>query len=231
MKTYESLTNSLRQTSATWLITGTAGFIGSHLLETLLKLDQRIVGLDNFRTGSARNLEEVRSLVAPEQWERFRFVQGDIRDTTVCGDVCANVDYVLHQAALGSVPRSIADPITSHRVNVDGFINILFAACSAKVRRFVYASSSSVYGDAPELPKVEEKTGRPLSPYAATKLVNEVYGDVFARTYGVEVIGLRYFNVFGPRQDPLGPYAAVIPLWFHGLLSGGPIYVNACFYA
>lgn len=226
MNKYESLTNSLRQNPATWLITGAAGFIGSHLLETLLKLDQRIVGLDNFSTGYARNLEDVRSLVTPEQWRRFRFVQGDIRDMAVCREVCANVDYVLHQAALGSVPRSIADPITSHQVNVDGFINILFAACSAKVRRFVYASSSSVYGDAPELPKVEERTGRPLSPYAATKLVNEVYGDVFARTYGVEVIGLRYFNVFGPRQDPVGPYAAVIPQWFHGLLSGAPVYVN-----
>ncbi|MDP9263852.1 MAG: SDR family oxidoreductase [Acidobacteriota bacterium] len=226
MNKYESLTNRLRRNPATWLITGTAGFIGSNLLETLLKLDQRVVGLDDFSTGYARNLEEVRSLVTPEQWRRFRFVQGDLRDLAVCRDVCAAVDYVLHQAARGSVSRSIADPITSHQVNVDGFINILFAACSAKVCRFVYASSSSVYGDAPELPKVEEKTGRPLSPYAATKLVNEVYGDVFARTYGVEVIGLRYFNVFGPRQDPAGPYAAVIPQWFHGLLSGAPIYVN-----
>ncbi len=226
MNNYESLTNSLRRNPATWLITGTAGFIGSHLLETLLKLDQRVVGLDNFSTGYERNLEEVRSLVTPEQWARFRFVQGDIRDAAVCRDACANVDYVLHQAALGSVPRSIADPITSHQVNVDGFLNTLIAACSAKIRRFVYASSSSVYGDAPELPKVEEKTGRPLSPYAATKLVNEVYGDVFARTYGVEVIGLRYFNVFGPRQDPAGPYAAVIPQWFQGMLSGTPVYIN-----
>lgn len=226
MKTYESLANSLRQNPATWLITGTAGFIGSHLLETLLKLDQRVVGLDNFSTGYAQNLEDVRALVTPEQWMRFRFVQGDIRDTLVCRDVCENADYVLHQAALGSVPRSIADPITSHQVNVDGFINILSAARSAKIRRFVYASSSSVYGDAPELPKVEEKTGRPLSPYAATKLVNELYADVFASTYGVEMIGLRYFNVFGPPQDPLGPYAAVIPQWFHGLLSGTPVYIN-----
>ena len=223
MKTYESLTNSLRQTSATWLITGTAGFIGSHLLETLLKLDQRIVGLDNFSTGYARNLAEVRGLVTPEQWERFRFIQGDIRDAAACRDACADVDYVLHQAALGSVPRSIEDPVTSHQVNVDGFLNVLLAACSAKIRRFAYASSSSVYGDAPELPKVEEKTGRPLSPYAATKVVNEVYAEVFARTYGIEVIGLRYFNVFGPRQDPAGPYAAVIPRWFQGLLSGAPV--------
>ena len=226
MNGYESLRDRLKQHPATWLITGTAGFIGSHLLETLLKLDQRVVGLDNFSTGSERNLEEVRGLVTPEQWTRFRFVQGDIRDAAVCRDACAGVDYVLHQAALGSVPRSIADPITSHQVNVDGFLNTLWAAHSAKVRRFVYASSSSVYGDAPELPKVEEKIGRPLSPYAATKLANEVYGDVFARTYGVEVVGLRYFNVFGPRQDPAGPYAAVIPQWFHGLLSGTPVYIN-----
>lgn len=226
MNNYESLTNRLRQNPATWLVTGTAGFIGSHLLEALLRLDQRVVGLDNFSTGCAQNLEQVRGLVTAEQWARFRFLQKDIRDAAMCRDACAKVDYVLHQAALGSVPRSIADPITSHQVNVDGFINTLFAAHNAKVRRFVYASSSSVYGDAPELPKVEERTGRPLSPYAATKLVDEIYGDVFARTYGVEVIGLRYFNVFGPRQDPAGPYAAVIPQWFHGLLSGTPVYIN-----
>lgn len=223
---YESLTNRLRQNPATWLITGTAGFIGSHLLETLLQLDQRVVGLDNFSTGRAGNLEEVRRLVTAEQWTRFRLVQGDIRDAAVCREACANVDYILHQAALGSVPRSIADPITSHQVNVDGFLNTLHAACSAKIRRFVYASSSSVYGDAPELPKVEEKIGRPLSPYAASKLMDEVYGAVFASTYGIEVIGLRYFNVFGPRQDPEGPYAAVIPQWFQGMLSGTPVYVN-----
>ena len=226
MSKHEALRDSLRQHPATWLVTGAAGFIGSHILEALLKAEQRVVGLDNFSTGSERNLEEVRGLVTPGQWKRFRFIQGDIRDAAVCRDACANVDYVLHQAALGSVPRSIADPITSHQVNVDGFTNVLFAARNAKVRRFVYASSSSVYGDAPELPKVEGKEGRPLSPYAATKLVNEVYGEVFALTYGVEVIGLRYFNVFGSRQDPAGPYAAVIPQWFHGLLSGAPVYVN-----
>jgi UDP-N-acetylglucosamine 4-epimerase len=223
---YKKLLTELRSAPRTWLVTGVAGFIGSNLLETLLKLDQRVVGLDNFATGKRTNLDEVRALVSSHSWARFQFFEGDLTDLTTCRGACDGVDYVLHQAALGSVPRSLADPISSHQSNVSGFLNMLVAARDARVRRFVYASSSSVYGDHPDLPKIEDKIGRPLSPYAATKLMNEVYAEVFVRAYGLRFIGLRYFNVFGPRQDPDGPYAAVIPRWIASLLRQEPVHIN-----
>jgi UDP-N-acetylglucosamine/UDP-N-acetylgalactosamine 4-epimerase len=219
---YESLSRFVR----TWLITGVAGFIGSNLLETLLKLDQVVIGLDNFATGYRHNLEEVERLVSPEQWRNFTFIEGDIRDLDTCRRACASVDYVLHQAALGSVPRSIEDPILTNAANISGFLNMLVAARDAGVRRFVYAASSSTYGDHPDLPKKESIIGKPLSPYAVTKYVNELYADVFARAYGFKSIGLRYFNVFGPRQDPDGAYAAVIPRWFAAMLHGETVFIN-----
>ncbi len=271
---YTQLKTRLATEPHTWLITGVAGFIGSNLLETLLKLNQRVVGLDNFATGHQRNLDEVQSLVTPAQWANFNFIQGDIRNLDDCKramtyipspnhnsprpqaglstphvtsrvvdcvplaeglgvrDVLGGteaqhpVEYVLHQAALGSVPRSVEDPITTNSVNINGFLNMLVAARDAKVKRFVYAASSSTYGDHPDLPKVEDKIGKPLSPYAVTKYVNELYADVFARTYGFNTIGLRYFNVFGPRQDPNGAYAAVIPKWIASMIQGEPVYIN-----
>jgi UDP-N-acetylglucosamine 4-epimerase len=226
MLTYQTLQRELQSNPKTWLITGVAGFIGSNLLETLLLLDQRVIGLDNFSTGHYKNLEEVQGLVSDVQWERFSFVEGDIRDLDTCLKASAGVDFVLHQAALGSVPRSIEDPILTNENNITGFLNMLVAASDCDVKRFVYAASSSTYGDHPALPKVEEKIGRPLSPYAVTKYVNELYADVFAKTYDMEVIGLRYFNIFGKRQDPDGAYAAVIPKWFAGLLKGDTIYIN-----
>lgn len=207
-------------------MTGVAGFIGSNLLEELLKLDQPVVGLDNFSTGHPANLDKVKELVTPEQWARFSFIEGDIQNLATCAEACGGVELVLHQAALGSVPRSITHPIRSHESNVSGFLNMLVAARDAGVKRFVYASSSSVYGDDPSLPKREETVGKPLSPYTATKAINEIYADVFARTYGLPTVGLRYFNVFGPRQDPNGPYAAVIPLWMAALLKGEPVFIN-----
>lgn len=216
----------LRDSPRRWLVTGAAGFIGSHLLETLLRHDQHVVGLDNFATGHRHNLDQVRELVTAERWARFRFLEGDIRDFQLCRGACDGVDFVLHQAALGSVPRSLADPLTSNAVNVDGFLNMLAAARDAKVERFVYAASSSTYGDHPDLPKIEERIGRPLSPYAVTKLVNELYADVFARSYGIAAIGLRYFNVFGPRQDPEGAYAAVIPKWIAAMIRGDAVQIN-----
>ena len=222
---YEIVQNTLLREPKKWLITGVAGFIGSNLLEALLKLNQQVIGLDNFLTGHMSNLEEVKSIVSPKQWANFFFTQGDIRNLTTCHEVCAEVDYVLHQAALGSVPRSIEDPIATNENNLVGFLNMIVAAKDAHVKRFVYATSSSVYGDHPDLPKVEDKIGRPLSPYAVTKRVNEIYADVFSRVYGFQNIGLRYFNVFGPRQDPKGPYAAVIPKWFAALLEGNEIYI------
>jgi UDP-N-acetylglucosamine 4-epimerase len=222
----QEISKELRAAPGTWLVTGVAGFIGSHLLETLLQLGQQVVGLDNFCTGSKRNLEAVCLLVGPESWARFRFIEGDIRDPAVCRQSCEGVDWVLHQAALGSVPRSIEDPVGSHQSNVTGFLNVLLAARDARVKRVVYASSSAVYGDDPSLPKVENRVGRPLSPYAATKAMDEVYADVFARAYDVGSIGLRYFNVFGPRQDPNGAYAAVIPKWIAALLNKAPVFIN-----
>ncbi|MBK1699840.1 SDR family oxidoreductase [Thiococcus pfennigii] len=217
---YDDLLAALPAQPKTWLITGVAGFIGSNLLETLLGLDQTVVGLDNFDTGHQHNLDQVRTLVTPAQWARFRFIEGDIRDLDDCRRACADVEFVLHQAALGSVPRSIEDPLTANAANVDGFLNMLVAARDAGVERFVYAASSSTYGDHPGLPKQEDLIGRPLSPYAVTKYVNELYADVFASAYGMKSIGLRYFNVFGPRQDPEGAYAAVIPKWTAAMIAG-----------
>ncbi len=226
MSRYQEVKVLLRAQPATWLVTGVAGFIGSNLLQTLLELDQQVVGLDNFATGHRHNLDEVERLVGPERWARFRFVEGDIREPTDCARACEGVDYVLHQAALGSVPRSLEDPQTTNAANIDGFLNMLVAARDAGVKRFVYAASSSTYGDHPDLPKVEERIGNPLSPYAVTKLVNELYASVFARCYGFRTIGLRYFNIFGRRQDPNGAYAAVIPKWFAGLIEGETVYIN-----
>jgi len=210
----------------TWLVTGCAGFIGSNLIESLLQRGQKVVGLDNFSTGFQHNLDQVEAVVGRETWKRFRFIEGDIRSLDTCRQACKGVDYVLHEAALGSVPRSIDDPITSHESNVTGFLNMLVAARDAKVRRFVYAASSAAYGDHPGLPKVEETIGRPLSPYGAGKYMNELYADVFGRCYGLETVGLRYFNVFGPRQDPDGAYAAVIPKWIAAMLRGETVYIN-----
>jgi UDP-N-acetylglucosamine 4-epimerase len=226
MTKYQTLLSKLPETPKTWLITGVAGFIGSNLLEYLLKLDQHVVGLDNFATGHQQNLEEVRGLVSEAQWNRFRFEEGDIRSPEDCNNACVNVDYVLHQAALGSVPRSINDPLTTNAANITGFLNMLVAARDAGVKSFTYAASSSTYGDHPALPKVEDTIGNPLSPYAVTKYVNELYADVFSRTYGFEAIGLRYFNVFGPRQDPEGAYAAVIPKWTAAMIKGDEVFIN-----
>ena len=226
MTRYEHLCQSLPQATKIWLITGVAGFIGSNLLETLLKLDQRVVGLDNFTTGHQRNLDEVKTLVTPAQWQHFNFINGDIRNLEDCQIACVGVDHVLHEAALGSVPRSLTDPITTNAINISGFLNMLVAARDAKVKSFTYAASSSTYGDHPGLPKVEDTIGKPLSPYAVTKYVNELYADVFARCYGFNTIGLRYFNVFGPRHDPNGVYAAVIPKWIASLIQGEPVYIN-----
>lgn len=219
MNEFDSLMGELRQHPKKWLITGVAGFIGSNLLETLLANGQDVVGLDNFSTGHPENLAAVHEAVGDDAWARFRFYEADIRILEDCRTACAGVDYVLHQAALGSVPRSIEDPILTNQSNIDGFLHMLVAARDAKVKRFVYAASSSTYGDHPGLPKVEDQIGRPLSPYAVTKYVNELYADVFGRTYGMGTIGLRYFNVFGKRQDPQGAYAAVIPKWIGQLLA------------
>ena len=224
--TYNKVKETLVQTPKTWLITGVAGFIGSNLLETLLLLDQKVVGLDNFATGFQHNLDEVKSLVSAEQWEGFTFIEGDIRQLTDCSKACQGVDYVLHQAALGSVPRSIADPIATNETNISGFLNMLVAARDAQVASFTYAASSSTYGDHPALPKVEDAIGNPLSPYAVTKYVNELYADVFSRTYGFKTIGLRYFNIFGKRQTPDGAYAAVIPKWTAAMIAGDEVFIN-----
>lgn len=223
---YNKLILRLASEPHTWLITGVAGFIGSNLLETLLKLNQNVVGMDNFSTGYRHNLLEVRYLVSPEQWNRFRFIYGDIQNLEDCRRACEGVDVVLHQAALGSVPRSVEDPLTTNNVNITGFLSMLLASRDAKVKRFVYAASSATYGDDARLPKEEDHIGRPLSPYAVTKYVNELYADVFSKTYGIECIGLRYFNVFGPRQDPNGAYAAVIPKWIASMIKGEVVYIN-----
>jgi UDP-N-acetylglucosamine 4-epimerase len=220
------LEEKLRREEKTWLVTGVAGFIGSGLLEALLQLDQKVIGLDNFSTGHRRNLEEVRELVSCRQWKKFRFIEGDIRDIACCKEACKGVNYVLHQAAIGSVPRSIKDPLFTNENNIDGFLNALLASRDEGVSRFVYAASSSTYGDYEGLPKVEEKIGNPLSPYAVTKRVNEIYADVFARNYGFNSIGLRYFNVFGRRQDPEGAYAAVIPKWISSMAKNESVYIN-----
>ena len=226
MTKYSDIQQHLQARDYHWLVTGAAGFIGSNLVEALLKLGQRVTGLDNFATGHRHNLDQVQGLVGADAWQRFTFIEGDIRQLADCARACEGVDFVLHQAALGSVPRSVADPITTNEVNISGFLNMLTASRDAKVKRFVYAASSSTYGDHPDLPKREAVIGNPLSPYAVTKYVNELYANVFARTYGCESIGLRYFNVFGPRQDPHGAYAAVIPLWVAQLIANQPLRIN-----
>jgi UDP-N-acetylglucosamine 4-epimerase len=226
MSRYTDIQNTLRSSPKTWLVTGVAGFIGSNLLETLLGLDQTVVGLDNFSTGHRHNLNHVQRIVTTDQWNRFRMIEGDICDLETCQRATQGVDYVLHQAALGSVPRSIADPITTNANNIGGFLNMLVASRDACVSSFTYAASSSTYGDHPALPKVEETIGKPLSPYAITKYVNELYADIFASCYGFKAIGLRYFNVFGPRQDPNGAYAAVIPKWIAAMIQGDAIRIN-----
>ena len=223
---YKETTQALANDPKKWLITGVAGFIGSNLLETLLKLDQNVVGLDNFATGHQKNLDEVKSLVSAEQWQRFSFIEGDIRKVDDCHQACKGADYVLHQAALGSVPRSLANPIATNETNISGFLNMLVAARDAEVSSFTYAASSSTYGDHPALPKVEDAIGKPLSPYAVTKYVNELYAEVFARSYGFKSVGLRYFNVFGRRQDPDGAYAAVIPKWTAAMIEDDDVYIN-----
>ncbi len=227
---YAQVLSELQRNPRVWLVTGVAGFIGSNLLETLLRNDQRVVGLDNFATGHRSNLETVQTLVSAEQWANFRFIEGDICNLDDCRRAMlweqTKVDYVLHQAALGSVPRSIADPIATNQANISGFLNMMVAARDAGVASFTYAASSSTYGDHPALPKVEDNIGKPLSPYALTKYVNELYADVFARAYGFRATGLRYFNVFGARQDPRGAYAAVIPTWVSKYLAGGELFIN-----
>ena len=223
---YDKIKQILKKETHRWLVTGAAGFIGSNLVETLLGLDQTVTGLDNFSTGHRHNLDQVRYAVTPAQWQRFSFVEGDIRDMETCNRVCVAQEMVLHEAALGSVPRSVADPLLTHANNVNGHLNMLVAARDAGVKRFVYAASSSTYGDHPGLPKKEDILGRPLSPYAVTKYVNELYADVFHKTYGLDTVGLRYFNVFGRRQDPHGAYAAVIPLWFASLINNTTVYIN-----
>lgn len=226
MSAYAEILKKLQSAPHTWLVTGVAGFIGSNLLEQLLRHNQRVVGLDNFMTGYQKNLDMVRDIVGPEAWKGFTFIEGDIRDLDTCHKACKGVDHVLHEAALGSVPRSIDEPLLSNSCNIDGFLNMLVAARDAGAKSFVYAASSSTYGDSPGLPKVEDVIGAPLSPYAVTKYVNELYGDVFARCYGFTTIGLRYFNVFGQRQDPFGAYAAVIPQWFAAMLRNETVFVN-----
>jgi UDP-N-acetylglucosamine 4-epimerase len=224
---YEELQAHFKSNSYTWLVTGVAGFIGSNLLEKLLKLDQQVIGLDNFETGHQHNIDQaIEDAGQAKNTKNFTFIEGDIRDPDTCHKACKGVDYVLHQAALGSVPRSIEDPVRTNKANIDGFLNMLVAAKDANVKRFVYAASSSTYGDHPDLPKVEDKIGNPLSPYAVTKLVNELYAAVFAKTYGFKTIGLRYFNIFGKRQDPDGAYAAVIPKWVSSILEKQEVFIN-----
>ena len=224
MSIYQALLNE--KVPSAWLVTGAAGFIGSNLVETLLLHDQKVTGLDNFLTGHRKNLDAACESAGKKRRKNFTFIEGDIRDLAVCREACAGVDIVLHEAALGSVPRSLDDPLLSNGCNIDGFLNMLIAARDAGVKNFVYAASSSTYGDEPSLPKQEDRIGKPLSPYAVTKYVNELYADVFGSAYGFPCIGLRYFNVFGKRQDPFGAYAAVIPQWFSGLLKGEQIYIN-----
>jgi len=226
MRLPEDLESMLEGQAGLWLVTGVAGFIGSNLLEALLERNQLVRGLDNFSTGHARNLEQVRTNLTSQQWAGFEFLQSDIRDLPSCQRACSGARLVLHQAALGSVPASIADPIGAHTTNATGALNILWASHQANVQRVVYASSCAVYGDCPSLPITEGQPIIPLSPYAATKSVNELYAQAFARSYGLSAIGLRYFNIFGPRQDPQGPYAAVIPAWVRALLRKEPVCIH-----
>lgn len=226
MTHYEKTLAALRAEPKTWLVTGVAGFIGSNLLETLLANSQTVTGLDSFITGRRHNLDMVKAAVGDDAWKRFTFIEGDIRDRETCARSCLGADYVLHEAALGSVPRSLKDPVLTNQCNIDGFLNMLVAARDANVASFVYAASSSTYGDEPNLPKIEGRIGKPLSPYAVTKYANELYAGVFASAYGLRSIGLRYFNIFGQRQDPEGAYAAVIPLWFASLMRGQTVHIN-----
>ncbi len=226
MTQINQVVEQLKSNRQRWLVTGAAGFIGSNLVEALLRLNQSVVGLDNFSTGHQRNLDQVQALVGSAAWTNFHFIRGDICDLNTCREACKDVDFVLHHAALGSVPRSIEDPILSNHSNVTGFVNMLVAARDANTQRFVYAASSSTYGDHPALPKVEDQIGKPLSPYAVTKYVNELYADVFARCYAMQTIGLRYFNIFGPRQDPDGAYAAVIPKWIASMIKNETLLIN-----
>ncbi len=223
---FEQLSRSLREKPRRWLVTGGAGFIGSHLIETLLQLDQEVVSFDNLATGYLGNLDLVRNSLTSEQAARLTILTGDLADYDACLTACDRMDHILHQGALGSVPRSIDDPVGSHEANTTGTLNLFAAAREKDVRRVVYASSSAVYGDEPSLPKIEDRTGRLLSPYAATKAIAETYAEAFSRCYDLEFAGLRYFNVFGPRQDPEGPYAAVIPIWIASMLRGEPVYIN-----
>lgn len=219
------MTYNFAERTYSWLVTGAAGFIGSHLVEDLLRLGQWVVGLDNFATGKRANLDHVKALVTPAQWENFRFIEGDVTDSNTCQTACFHTDYVLHQAALGSVPQSIKEPLKTHATNITGFVNILLAARDAGVKRVVYASSSAIYGDEPSALKTEDHLGNILSPYALSKLVDEMYAAVFARVYGIQTVGLRYFNVFGPRQDPDGAYAAVIPRWVSAMICNQPVHI------
>lgn len=223
---YKDIINHLESNPSTWVVTGCAGFIGSNLIEALLKINQNVIGIDNFSTGKRNNLDEVSSILNRQQFSNFKFIKGDISDSSICQEVCVNADYVLHQAALGSVPRSIDNPIASNQSNISGHLNMLNAAKDNGVKSFVYAASSSTYGDHTDLPKIEHKIGKPLSPYAVTKLVNEMYANIFSLNYKFHSIGLRYFNVFGKRQDPQGAYAAVIPKWINGMINGEKIYIN-----
>jgi UDP-N-acetylglucosamine 4-epimerase len=226
MSRYQEIKNQLKEDQKHWLVTGAAGFIGSHLVEQLLLLNQKVTGLDNFSTGNKGNLDHIKQAVTADQWHNFRFIEGDITDYAICKKAVDGADYVLHQAALGSVPRSLENPLNTNASNVTGFLNMLEASRLAAVKKFVYAASSSTYGDHKALPKVEETIGNPLSPYAVTKYVNELYAAVFERCYGIHTVGLRYFNVFGPRQDPGGAYAAVIPKWIGALLQGSHVFIN-----
>ena len=226
MSDYNNLKNHLLTNQHIWLITGVAGFIGSNLLEQLLNLNQIIIGMDNLSTGKKKNLDDIKNSCSDKLWSNFTFIEGDICDLDLCYKACRDVDFVLHQAALGSVPRSISDPINTNSSNINGFLNILLASKDSSVKSFTYAASSSTYGDHPDLPKVEDKIGRPLSPYAITKYVNELYAEIFASAYSFQSIGLRYFNVFGKRQDPLGAYAAVIPKWINAILNQEKLYIN-----
>ena len=226
MESYSNLKYQLENNQYVWLITGVAGFIGSNLLEELLKLNQRVVGLDNFLTGKKQNLLEVQEIVSKEQWDNFDFVEGDICNLEICSKITKGVNFVLHQAALGSVPRSIKDPIPTNEINISGFLNIIVSSKDANVDSFTYAASSSTYGDHTALPKLEDRIGKPLSPYAVSKYVNELYADVFKNTYDFNSIGLRYFNVFGKRQDPAGMYAAVIPKWIAAMMQREEIFIN-----
>lgn len=226
MTAYATVLADLKSAPRSWLVTGAAGFIGSNLVEALLKAGQKVTGLDNFSTGHQKNLDMAREAVGEAAWRNFSLLREDIRSLESCKKACHKVDHVLHQAALGSVPRSLEDPLLTNASNVDGFLNMLVAARDADIRSFVYAASSSTYGDEPHLPKVEDRIGKPLSPYAVTKYVNELYAEVFAASYGFRGIGLRYFNIFGQRQDPEGAYAAVIPQWFAGILRGKDVFIN-----